>query len=106
MQGKKRLDLTQDPAPDLVIEIDVTSSSQNRLQVYTDLGVAEVWIYNGVSLVVYQLQNGIYITSQKSQFFRDIPIPEIAEFLQQAGAEDYLTLVKLFRNWVRKQIGK
>ncbi|MFM7449899.1 MAG: Uma2 family endonuclease [Leptolyngbyaceae cyanobacterium] len=42
VQGKKRLDLTQDPAPDLVVEIDVTSSSQNRLQVYADLGVAEV----------------------------------------------------------------
>jgi len=30
VRGKKRLDLNEDPAPDLVIEIDVTSSSQNR----------------------------------------------------------------------------
>jgi Uma2 family endonuclease len=52
VQGKKRLDLTEDPAPDLVIEIDVTSSSANRLQVYADLGVAEVWIYNGAALTV------------------------------------------------------
>ncbi|MFM2379281.1 MAG: hypothetical protein RLZZ143_1859 [Cyanobacteriota bacterium] len=37
--GKKRLDLNEDPAPDLALEIDVTSSSQNRLQVYADLGV-------------------------------------------------------------------
>ena len=36
VHGKRRLDLTQDPAPDLVMEIDVTSSSQNRLQVYAD----------------------------------------------------------------------
>jgi Uma2 family endonuclease len=55
VRGKKRLDLTEDPAPDLVVEIDVTSSSNNRLQVYADLGVAEVWIYDGVSLGVKQL---------------------------------------------------
>lgn len=103
VRGKKRLDLAKDPAPDLVVEIDVTSSSDNRLQVYTDLGVAEVWIYNGESLVIQQLQNGIYITSQTSQFFLNIPIPEIASFLQQAEKIDYLELVKVFRDWIRSQ---
>jgi len=106
VQGKKRLDLNKDPAPDLVVEVDVTSSSPNRLQVYADLGVIEVWLYDGESLVIQQLQNGIYIPSQTSQFFPTIPIPDIAGFLQQAGKEDYLQLVKAFRNWVRSQIGE
>ncbi len=106
VRGKKRLDLNEDQAPDLVVEIDVTSSSQNRLQVYADLGIAEVWIYNGESLVIKQLQNSTYITSPKSQFFLNIPIPEIADFLQQAKTMDYLELVKAFRKWVRSQIGQ
>ncbi len=106
VRGKKRLDLTQDPAPDLVVEIDVTSSSRSRLQVYADFGVVEVWVYDGDALVIHQLQNGSYITTPTSQFFPDIPIPAIAEFLQQAGTEDYLTLVKAFRSWVRSQIGQ
>ncbi len=105
VRGKKRLDLAKDPAPDLVVEIDVTSSSRNRLQVYADLGVAEVWIYDGDSLVIQQLQNGLYNPSQKSQFFANIPIPEIAEFLQRAEREDYLQLVRSFRTWVRRQLG-
>jgi Uma2 family endonuclease len=83
----------------------VTSSSQSRLQVYADLGVTEVWVYNGRSLVVQQLQNGIYVISQTSQFFLNIPIPEIAGFLQQAETIDYLELVKAFRQWVKSQIG-
>lgn len=106
VQGKKRLDLEEDPAPDLVVEIDVTSSSQTRLQVYADLGVAEVWIYNGESLVIQQLQGGTYISCQTSQYFLNIPIPEIAGFLQQAETTNYLELVKAFRNWVRDQIKK
>ena len=106
VRGKKRLDLNEDPAPDLELEIDVTSSSQNRLQVYADLGVREVWIYNGEFLAIQQLENGTYITCQSSQFFANLPILEIAIFLQQAGQKDYLELVKEFRNWVRSQIDK
>jgi Uma2 family endonuclease len=104
VRGKKRLDLMDDPAPDLVLEIDVTSSSQTRLQVYADLGVAEVWIYDGESLSVKQLKNGTYLESQNSQFFLNLPISEISRFLQQAGTMDYLDLVKAFRLWVRSQI--
>ncbi|MFM7219759.1 MAG: Uma2 family endonuclease [Nodosilinea sp.] len=106
VQGKRRLDLTEDPAPDLVLEIDVTGSSQNRLQIYADLRVAEVWIYNGDSLTVKQLVKGSYITSPTSQFFASLPILDIAGFLQQAETMDYLELVRAFRHWVRGQIGK
>lgn len=104
IRGKKRLDLRNDPAPDLAIEIDVTSSSQNRLQVYADLGVAEVWIYDDCSLTIQQLQDGKYIASQESQFFPNLPILEIAGFLQQAETIEYLELIKAFRSWVRNQL--
>jgi Uma2 family endonuclease len=105
IRGKKRLDDT-DPAPDLIVEIDVTSSSKNRLQVYADLKVTEVWIYDGKSLIVKQLQDGIYITSQISQFFPNLPISELARFLQQAETSDYLGLIRTFRSWVRSQIDR
>ena len=106
VQGKRRLNMGEDPAPDLIVEIDITSSSQNRLQVYADLGVAEVWIYNGESLVIQQLQNGNYITTQTSQFFIKLPISEVANWLQRSTTIDYLALVKEFRLWVRSQIQK
>ncbi|MEB3292242.1 MAG: Uma2 family endonuclease [Synechococcales bacterium] len=104
VRGKKRLDLSMDPAPDLVVEIDITSSSQSRLQVYADLGVAEVWIYDGKLFTVYQFINGTYVISPDSQFFPSLPIPEMAHFLQQASTMDYLELVKVFRSWVRSQL--
>ncbi len=106
VQGKRRLNMGEDPAPDLIVEIDITSSSQNRLQVYADLGVAEVWIYNGESLVIQQLQNGTYIATQTSQFFINLPISEVANWLQRSTTIDYLALVKEFRLWVRSQIQK
>jgi Uma2 family endonuclease len=106
VQGKRRLDMAEDPAPDLIVEIDITSGSQNRLQVYADLGVAEVWVYDGESLIVYQLQNDTYIATQASQFFVNLPISDVANWLQRSATTDYLELVKSFRSWVRSQIGK
>ncbi|WP_373540316.1 Uma2 family endonuclease [Chamaesiphon sp.] len=106
VQGKKRLDMEEDPAPDLVLEIDITSSSQDRLQVYADLGVAEVWIYDGESLVIQRLQNGTYVATRASQFFVNLSIPDIVGWLQLSTTMDYLTLVKAFRGWVRSQIEK
>jgi Uma2 family endonuclease len=43
MIGKKRLDLTIDPPPDLAIEIDLTSKTQ--ISAYEALGVPEIWRY-------------------------------------------------------------
>jgi Uma2 family endonuclease len=104
VQGKKRLNMAEDPAPDLIVEIDITSSSQNRLQVYADLGVAEVWIYDGESLIIQQLQNGNYTATKTSQIFANLSIPDIADWLQLSATMDYLALVKEFRGWVRSQI--
>jgi Uma2 family endonuclease len=53
---KDQIDLNQDPPPDLVIEIDITSSSIDRLELYASLGVPEVLRYDGTRLIVYQLQ--------------------------------------------------
>jgi Uma2 family endonuclease len=55
VRGKKQLDLNQDPPPDLVIEIDITNSSMNRMRLYEALQVPEVWQYDGRELTVYCL---------------------------------------------------
>jgi len=104
VKGKKRIDLTQDPPPDLVVEIDITNRSENSLQVYADLGVPEVWIYNGSRLRINRLENGEYVEGEISLAFPSLPILEIVSFLEQAETMDYLELVKAFRNWVKSQI--
>lgn len=104
VKGKKRLDLKQDPAPDLVIAIDVTSFSDERFTVYADLGVREIWLYNGSSFKIYLLHGKSYILSQESLAFPDFSLTEIANFLEKVEEVDYLELVKEFRQWVRSQI--
>jgi Uma2 family endonuclease len=104
VQGKKRIDLAQDPPPDLVVEIDISSSSQNRFEVYADIGVPEIWRYDGKSFSINILQNQEYITVERSLAFPNLPIAEISNFLQKVGKMDYLELVREFRDWVKSKI--
>jgi Uma2 family endonuclease len=46
IRGKTKLDILDDPPPDLWIEIDNRGSSRGRLPIYARLGVPEVWRYD------------------------------------------------------------
>ncbi len=45
VRGKHNIDLNVDPPPDLVVEVDVTSYSLDKLPIYASLGISEVWRY-------------------------------------------------------------
>lgn len=103
IRGKKRIDLQLDPPPDLVIEIDITSGSKNRFEVYAIMGVPEIWLYNGTKFTINILQNNEYVSVNQSLAFPNLPLLEIADFLAQVEQKDYLDLVREFRNWVKSK---
>src|ERR1022692_3987322 len=41
--GKERLDLPENPPPDLAIEVDITHHPKHRRSIYAALGVGELW---------------------------------------------------------------
>ncbi|MDJ0733366.1 MAG: Uma2 family endonuclease [Nostocaceae cyanobacterium] len=104
VKGKNRINLQQDPPPDLVLEIDITSSCENRLPIYANMGVPEIWRYDGNFFTINVLQNQQYVTVEQSLAFPNLPLSEISQFLQQVNQQDYLELVREFRHWVRNQI--
>lgn len=65
--GKKRIDWRQDPPPDLVIEIDVTSYSDVRD--YLPYRVPEVWLFKRQQILIYQLQGNDYQLQSESVYF-------------------------------------
>jgi Uma2 family endonuclease len=79
MRGKRRVDLTIDPPPDLALEIDVTSKTQ--LDAYVALGVRELWIYDGGELKLYVLQSDQYQLVSTSPTFSQLPLPNLVKEL-------------------------
>ena len=104
VRGKKEIDLAQDPPPDLAVEIDLTSSSLNQLSLYADLGVPEVWRYNGLRLQIYQLQQEEYVECDRSPTFPLLPATKVEEFLEQCQNLGVTAAVRQFREWIKNQL--
>jgi Uma2 family endonuclease len=75
VSGKKRIDWQQDPPPDLVIEIDVTSYSD--VVDYLPYRVPEVWLFKKQQLLIYQLQAEDYQLQTQSRYFPNFDLPQI-----------------------------
>lgn len=103
MRGKRRVDLTIDPPPDLAIEIDVTSTTQ--LEAYEALQIPELWRYEKNQLQINLLQDGKYVPSRISPIFYGLPVIElITELLVQSVSLGRSPTLKSFRNRVRQLI--
>ena len=105
MAGRRRLDLRTDPPPDLVIEIDVSRSSLNRLEIYAALKVPEVWRLEGDSLAFQTLRvDGNYENALTSRSFPSITPGDLMRFLQKAReGQDENAVVREFRAWMRSR---
>ncbi|MFW9260365.1 Uma2 family endonuclease [Nostoc sp. CALU 546] len=104
IRGKQTLDLENDPPPDLAIEIDITSSSVNKLGIYSALGVTELWRYDGQDLKFYQLIEGQYVECKFSIAFPIVSVSEISRFIEQSKSMGDIALLKSFRAWVREKL--
>lgn len=105
VRGRKTLNPAANP-PDLVLEIDITSSSLDKLEVFAAFKVPEVWRYNGRELRVYALTpEGQYAQSLQSPSFPFLPLAEFERFLARRDESDETTWIRAFRAWVRETLG-
>lgn len=103
VRGKKRVDLTVDPPPDLALEIDVTSRTHPNI--YQALKVPELWRFENGKLQINVLVDGNYVVSQSSLIFPGLPLIDvIPQYLESSGINGRNTTIKRFRNWVREQL--
>jgi Uma2 family endonuclease len=105
VRGKDSIDLTVDPPPDLVIEVDISRSSLNKFGIYRALGVPEVWRYDGQSLRAYVLQGNDYMEVERSAQLPQLSMAVLVGFLNQRGSVGETELIRSFRAWVREQGG-
>ncbi len=101
MHGKLHIDLAVDPAPDLVIEIEVTAPGLNKLPVYADFHVPEVWRYDGSRLVILHLSGHEYVESSKSLAFPQASPDDISRLVRQGVFLKSTEWLTELRNWVR-----
>ena len=104
IRGKKRLDLSIDPPPDLALEIDVTSRTHRSI--YAALKVPELWRFEDGNLQINILRQDRYEESPESSIFPNLPLSEaIPRYLRESKIVGRNKALKAFRQWVKEQIG-
>jgi len=99
----KKVDLSQDPPPDLIVEVDITHTDINKLDLYASMGVPEFWRYNGEILRIYQLQVDRYLEVENSPTFSRSIKEQLYQFLQDAQVKQ-LQAIKSFRKLIQQEV--
>jgi len=105
VRSKQEIDLDNDPPPDLVLEIDITSGSLDKRPIYAAIGVPEFWRYDGNKLQVFVLQQstGDYQQVTQSPTFPWMSLDVIPRFIRQSLVGGETATLRAFRAWVREQ---
>jgi Uma2 family endonuclease len=105
VRSKQEIDLDNDPPPDLVLEIDITSGSLDKKPIYAAIGVPELWRYDGNRLEVFVLEplKRNYLSVSQSPTFPWMPLDVIHRFIRQSLVDGETATLRAFRAWVREQ---
>ncbi len=105
IRGKDRIDLIVDPPPDLVIEVDITSPSVNKLPIYARLGVPEIWRYNGRDLKVLRLENDGYVEVSESITLSPLKSTTLSELVERSKSLRRTVWLREVRDAAREHSG-
>ena len=98
--GKERIDLSQDPPPDLAIEVDLTSLTD--LDIYETLAVPEVWIYRQKRLSLHILTPRGYEERDTSPTFPTVDVKTILpKYVEQAWTSGSSVALRAFDQFLR-----
>jgi Uma2 family endonuclease len=83
--------------PDLVVEVEYSRELTSRLPILADLGVPEVWRFDGTLLSVLRLQpNQQYLSVSRSEMLSGFPVHEVPRMLEIATREGHLAMKTAF----------
>ncbi len=99
MRGKDSVNLEFDPPPDLTVEIDVKHSSLNRMDIFADIGIPEVWRYDGEKLMIYLLKNNEFVVSETSfslAHAESRKLSELIEIGKSSTRKEFLSQIQIY----------
>lgn len=103
VRGKKRVDLRKDPPPEIVFEVDITSSSIDKFDIYAHFAVPEFWRYEGGQVLIYWLREGSYQEAAHSLAFAWLTGEKIAEYLDRCVEIGQSAAFREFSAWLRAE---
>jgi len=102
IRAKNEINLLKDPPPELVIEIDITHGSLPKFPIFADLGIEEVWRFDGEKVKFYRLQNESYTEVSESVCLSAVKSEIVTELLFAAREMSRLDWVRLIHQKIKQ----
>ncbi|MGI9055889.1 MAG: Uma2 family endonuclease [Pyrinomonadaceae bacterium] len=102
IRRKTKIDLSKDPPPELVIEIDITHGSLSKFPIFADLSIEEVWRFDGENVKFYRLQEKTYKEISESVCLKNLKSETVTELLFSASELKKLDWVKLIHKTIKE----
>ncbi len=104
VRGKENIYLDAgDPPPNLVVEVDVTNPSLDKLGIYARLGVLEVWRFSGGLAEVLVLRGETYEAAETSLVFPFLSRETLFRFVERGLEMKRPAWAREVREWVSRQ---
>ena len=98
----KKIDLSVDPPPDLVIEVQISRPLLSKLPAWAGFGVPELWTTNGQKVQIMSLADGKYEERAQSDALFPLSASLLEEFFEKNAALPAPAWRKLVREWARE----
>jgi Uma2 family endonuclease len=97
MLGRTEMDFERDPPPDLVVEVELTSSAIAKMKLFAAMQVPEVWRHDGEGLTMYRLEDSQYREIESSVELPGLDSARINATLLRRHAVGETKLITEFR---------
>lgn len=97
VRGLTEIDLQIHPPPDIILEVDITNPSLDKMRLYAAAEVPEVWRYDGKRMLFFVLTDGEYGSAVRSRSFPHLSGERLSEYLEtgrEHGSAAMLQAVK------------
>jgi Uma2 family endonuclease len=96
----EEIDLKKHPAPDLVVEIDITPRIINRFPIYAEFGVNEIWQYKKDRVKIFKLSGKEYFKTTESQALPKVTGEILTKFIAESETEKSSVWLNNIRQWI------
>ena len=103
IRGQREVDLTVDPPPDLILEMEMCRSAVDKLPLFASMGIPEVWRCDGQRVTIFVLEQDHYRESSSSQALPVLTSEVLTRFLAESRTMLSPDWFQSVSDWARGQ---
>jgi Uma2 family endonuclease len=97
VRGVENIDLQIHPPPDVILEVDITSPSLDKLGLYLAAHVPEVWRYDGAHVTFQTLAEGQYQPASHSLSFPHLTAAMLEGYINAGREQGSAAMLQMVR---------